>query len=146
VKTLTVRQPWAWAIARGHKNVENRGWSTTHRGPLAVHAALRWDDEGEDALRFVCETVKAGGGTLPDTFSDDHPYTAVGLVLAVVDLADVCTDSQHQHFAAYELACHCGPWAQPGQAHWKLTNARPLDAPFKARGRLSLWDCEVPDA
>jgi len=24
MKALTIRQPWAWAIARGHKNVENR--------------------------------------------------------------------------------------------------------------------------
>ena len=36
MKTLTVRQPWAWAIARGHKPVENRGWSTDHHGPLPV--------------------------------------------------------------------------------------------------------------
>lgn len=53
MKTLAVRQPWAWAIARGHKNVENRGWVTPHRGPLAIHAGLRPDDDGVGALRFI---------------------------------------------------------------------------------------------
>ena len=143
MKALTVRQPWAWAIARGHKPIENRGWSTPHRGPLAIHSALRPDDEGEDALRFVRDTVRAAGGQLPARLADDAPYCIGGLVLAVVDLTDICTRSQHQHFAAYDLACDCGPWAQPGQAHWRLIRPRVLAEPVAARGRLSLWDCEA---
>jgi hypothetical protein len=35
-RTLTVRQPWAWAIARGHKDIENRSWTTRYRGPIAI--------------------------------------------------------------------------------------------------------------
>lgn len=35
---LTVHQPWAHLIAVGRKRVENRSWSTRHRGPLAIHA------------------------------------------------------------------------------------------------------------
>lgn len=144
MKTLTVRQPWAWAIARGHKNVENRGWTTTHRGPLAIHAALRPDDNGDDALRFIRDTVRAAAGQLPARLADDQPYCDGGVVLAVVTLVDVCTASTHQPDAAYNVACQCGPWAQPGQVHWMLANAHRLAEPFPARGRLSLWDCELP--
>ncbi len=39
MKALTVRQPWAWALMEGGKDIENRKWATTYRGPLAIHAA-----------------------------------------------------------------------------------------------------------
>jgi hypothetical protein len=44
MKALSIRQPWAWLIITGHKDVENRSWTTTYRGPLLIHAARRADD------------------------------------------------------------------------------------------------------
>jgi hypothetical protein len=40
VKAISIRQPWAWLIIAGKKDIENRSWSTNHRGPLAIHAGL----------------------------------------------------------------------------------------------------------
>lgn len=39
IKCLTLRQPWAWAVVTGLKDVENRSWKTEYRGPLLIHAA-----------------------------------------------------------------------------------------------------------
>lgn len=39
MKALTLRQPWASLVALGVKTIETRGWSTSYRGPLAIHAA-----------------------------------------------------------------------------------------------------------
>lgn len=39
MKVITVRQPWAFAIARLGKDVENRGWATAYTGPVLIHAA-----------------------------------------------------------------------------------------------------------
>ena len=36
---LSVRQPWAWLIVNGWKNVENRTWSTNVRGRILIHAS-----------------------------------------------------------------------------------------------------------
>lgn len=36
---LSIRQPWAWAILHAGKDIENRSWSTTFRGPVCIHAA-----------------------------------------------------------------------------------------------------------
>ena len=44
MKALTIRQPWAELIVRGRKNVENRTWSTNHRGLLVIHAGQGFDD------------------------------------------------------------------------------------------------------
>ena len=49
-RALTLRQPWAWAVAAGHKDVENRTWQTPHRGWLAIHAGGEWADSGAVAL------------------------------------------------------------------------------------------------
>ena len=35
---LSIRQPWAWLIVNGFKNVENRTWKTPFRGEFLVHA------------------------------------------------------------------------------------------------------------
>jgi hypothetical protein len=42
-RILTVRQPWAWALVTGRKDVENRTWKTNYRGLLFVHAAQKPD-------------------------------------------------------------------------------------------------------
>ena len=47
---LSVRQPWAWAIVNGFKDVENRSWATAYRGPLLLHAGQQFDSAGFDLL------------------------------------------------------------------------------------------------
>ncbi len=40
---LSIRQPWAWLIAAGHKDIENRTWPTGIRGTVLIHAAKQHD-------------------------------------------------------------------------------------------------------
>lgn len=35
---LSIRQPWAWLIVNGYKDIENRDWPTKFRGRMLVHA------------------------------------------------------------------------------------------------------------
>ena len=42
-RALTIRQPWADLIMSGAKDVENRTWSTSYRGRLWIHAAVKVD-------------------------------------------------------------------------------------------------------
>ncbi len=39
IKALSIRQPWAWLIVHGHKDIENRCWRTHKRGKILVHAS-----------------------------------------------------------------------------------------------------------
>lgn len=41
---LSIRQPWAWLIANGLKDIENRDWSTKFRGIFLIHAGKKPDD------------------------------------------------------------------------------------------------------
>lgn len=41
IKALSLTQPWAWLVANGHKDIENRPWHTKYRGWFYIHASLR---------------------------------------------------------------------------------------------------------
>ena len=39
MKTIVVRQPWAWRIVHGFNDIENRSWKTRSRSPLLIEAS-----------------------------------------------------------------------------------------------------------
>lgn len=69
MKAISIKQPWAFAILRLCKDIENRTWATKHRGPTLVHAsksyahnAPMWvHDEYKKALAAGDDAAKAGG-------------------------------------------------------------------------------------
>jgi hypothetical protein len=109
-RALTVKQPHAWAIAAGLKDVENRSWrfwlplGTT----IGIHAGVKDDPNGL--------TVPV---PVPDALSR-------GALIGLVDVIACTTDSGSR-------------WAIPGQFHWVLANARLLDEPIPMRGHMHLF-------
>jgi ASCH domain len=56
VKALSIRQPWAWLIVNGHKDIENRTWSTHFRGRVLVHAgATMTRGDYEACVLFIAQ-------------------------------------------------------------------------------------------
>lgn len=54
MKALSIKQPWAWLIIHGGKDIENRTWHTKFRGRFLVHASKGvTKDEYADAYRFA---------------------------------------------------------------------------------------------
>lgn len=49
---ISVRQPWAWLIVHGLKDIENRSWPTKFRGPVCIHAA-----KGMTAMEYLRASV-----------------------------------------------------------------------------------------
>lgn len=129
MQAISVLQPWAWAIARGHKPVVNRAWTTDHRGRLLIHAAMRVDLAACDST-----LIREAGWDAAD------PLATFGAIVAVADLVDVCPG--HDGVPTPEPAsCGCGAWSEPGAFHWRLTDVRPLPRPVIALGRLvGLWE------
>ena len=50
MRALSVRQPYAWAILHGGKDIENRTWHSEFRGPVLIHAGLHWHAVGPAEL------------------------------------------------------------------------------------------------
>ncbi len=56
MKALSIRQPWAWLIANGYKDVENRVWKRQpkYRGQIYIHASKGCTKaEYADAVAFA---------------------------------------------------------------------------------------------
>lgn len=51
MKVISIRQPWAWLIIKGFKDIENRTWGTEIRGPVLIHASKTFDQEGYDFVK-----------------------------------------------------------------------------------------------
>jgi hypothetical protein len=119
VKALTVRQPWAWAAIYGGKDVENRRWKTTYRGPLLIHAGKDADPGGAESLLWTMADPEAFG-------QPRAAWETRGAIIGLVFLTDILTDSASR-------------WAIPGRYHWALEFPSPIDPPVPYRGRPGLW-------
>lgn len=124
MKALSIRQPWAWLIIHGGKDIENRGWRTSHRGPLLIHAS-----KGMTVAEY--EEV---GGWLPAGcgYTGTVPAREVlerGGIIGQVDVVDcICPGIDEV----------VSPWYMEGWG-WVLANPKPL--PFKeCKGTLGLFD------
>lgn len=83
---LSVRQPWAWAIIHGGKDIENRSWQAVNhglrqRGRIAIHAAKGMTQDEYWAAR---EFMMAMGQYCPDP----HELYRGG-VIGSVEVVDV---------------------------------------------------------
>lgn len=150
MKALSLWQPWASFIVWGEKANETRGWSTTYRGEVAIHAAKKWDAEIRDYcldpwLYRVLEAHGAvstlvGKGNRPDGPVFNLP---VGCILALVDLVDVIpTEEATEKIAAGDLEYVLGDYS-PGRFAWVFRNVRPLRQPLIHRSQQGLYT--LPD-
>lgn len=55
MKAISIRQPWAWLIVHGYKDIENRTWRTNHRGPILIHAGKAIDPDYPQIYRFCAD-------------------------------------------------------------------------------------------
>lgn len=142
MKALTLWQPWASLMALGLKRIETRGWSTPHRGPLAIHASSRLSGPVGSRLEFpgiVAERVK--GGML--LRRDGHPplELPLGAVVAIVSVYDVLpTDSPRLH---PDRDLPFGDYT-PGRWAWQTANLDPLPDPVPVAGHQQLWEWTPP--
>lgn len=131
MKAISLWQPWASAIALGHKRIETRGWSTRYRGPLAIHAAKKWTAE-EREMSEMFETSYGLEGL------SDPPR---GCIVAIAELTSV-RPTEHLTDTISEIEEMLGNYG-PGRFGFMLENVRRLSDPLLYRGMQGFF--EVPD-
>lgn len=57
MKALSIRQPWAWLIVNGYKDIENRSWDTKYRGMVLIHASKGMKRADYDAAKAICDSL-----------------------------------------------------------------------------------------
>jgi hypothetical protein len=150
MKALSIKQPWAWLICAGHKDIENRNWKIgrkSQHGPYSsydqanftielpqriyVHAGRTVDDE------IPIEMIDLIDMTLPDgeraTFwrleDEDGWGMMLGAIVGEVDIVDCVTESKSLWFV--------------GKYGFTLANPVLYDKPIPCRGQLGFFTPDV---
>lgn len=145
LRALSLWQPWASLVAWGEKRLETRHWSTSYRGPIAIHATKIFPfDARETCLVTPFRRVLAEHGI---RHTEDLPR---GAIIAVCDLVS-CTRTDWKWTAPeFVSPLSCYPLQErqfgdfsAGRYAWKLDNVRALLEPIPCRGAMGLW---TPDS
>ncbi len=144
MKAISIREPWATAIAKFGKNLENRGWGIGYVGQIAIHATrpASYFDLGHDAW----EVNKLSDGAIvplndPDAVSRVYEWSRELIPRmkdfrsAIVAVADVtgCI-YPHQKIPIRFARWWFGPYAL------KLENVRALPSAVFTPGQLGIWE------
>lgn len=124
MKALSIRQPWAWLIAAGYKDIENRSWNTKYRGKFLIHASLTLEQFPEIGLQYM--DLMVGYAIYCKNNS------AIGVIIGEAEIVDVVTDSNSEWFQ--NIA---------GNRGFVIQNAKLWDKPVPCKGKLNFF--EVPD-
>ena len=124
MKALSIRQPWAWLLIHGTKDIENRDWWTSVRGQVAIHAAKGMTRfEYEDAVDFVRRFDPNLAECIPLPKELER-----GAIIGTMVIRDCVSSSKT-------------PWFQ-GRYGFVMDTPEPWDA-FPCSGALGFW--EVPE-
>lgn len=142
MKCISLWQPWASLVALGVKRFETRSWETMHQGPIAIHAAKKWNRELAEicltqpffgALSAVCEhrALYRTGHALP-----------FGAVVATARLSRCIRITSENAAQVDPMERAFGDYA-PGRFMWVLDDVRALATPIPFKGAQSVF--EIPD-
>lgn len=124
IKTLSVKQPWAWAIAEGLKTIETRTWIPNHRGDILIVASLKPDKLMLDWL------IEQRG----EKILDEIEY---GKALAISELVEC-----RKMTRADEDAAMCPVY--DGACAWVLADVRKIEKPYPVKGHPGLYETRRP--
>lgn len=141
MRALSLTQPYATLIAVGAKRIETRSWSTTYRGPIAIHASKGWPRWAKDAcLEEPFRSVLERAGHIHVNGSKLTLEMEVGAIVAIARLYTVArtenialdvTDPKQANERAF------GDYTS-GRFGWFLNGIRRVE-PIPCKGALGLW-------
>lgn len=127
-KALSIKQPWAWLIVNGHKDIENRDWTTRFRGEVCIHAGKKEDGEAAACLSGLGihpvsgERLPSGSPLLSYPYPVDDQR---GGIVGVAEIIGCVEGSANEWFV--------------GRYGFVIRNARPV--PFiPVKGALGFFD------
>lgn len=115
MRALSIRQPWAWLVVNGYKDIENRTWSTEFRGRVYIHAGQRMMTDDYPEQR---EQISSAGIVIPAKL-------ARGAIVGEVTITGCRSSSDSPWF--------CGPYG------FLLEDPVAYEHPIPYRGQLGFF-------
>ena len=135
IKVLSIQEPWASLILNGKKTIELRTWRNRYRGELYIHATTN---------KGTCRANVVGGADLlqPGAIRRAQIGTICGKVILegvkfYRSTDEYKADTPHHRYSG-EI------YANPLYG-WVLKKPVFLEHSFRTKGRLGIWEFEVPE-
>ncbi|OJX63098.1 ASCH domain-containing protein [Dysgonomonas sp. 37-18] len=142
-KAISIKQPWAYLICAGIKDVENRTWPTKYRGRVYIHASAKpvgqYFSEGvftADQLNYLIQSKKI----------NLIEKVQLSAIIGHIDIVDCVIN--HDSIWAERSIIHQANESDPDTEddliiyNWVLSNPVLFDKPIlNVKGKLSFWDC-----
>lgn len=140
MKTISLRQPWAYLLCAGIKDIENRTWKLPekYRGErVLIHAGKTIDNNAVDKIAVFNGALAQ---ILQNGIHDNELH--LGSIIGSVEIVDCRVDSQ-SIWAEYSRG-----WISDPKViyHWVLANPILFDKPIlNVKGKLGFWNYDLPD-
>ena len=134
MKAVSIKQPWAWLIASGIKNIENRTWKTHFRGRVYIHASAKM------ANFWVTPQFSIVDKEINKISINDYEKTT-GLFSAIIGEVEIvdCVINHPSIWAEETI-----PFIDKPIYNWVLANHVLYDKPIlNVKGKLSFWDFNI---
>lgn len=154
--TISLKQPWAWAVLHAGKRIENRTWYSTRRGPIwiAASAQVRRDYYEDARLWLVQRGIKVPelealplgaivgranvtGCILPGGFTSDHYRDCTSARIAYQMHGKNWGAEYRPPLARHPLAGD--PFHFPDQFGYVLEDVHALAKPVPCKGLQRWW-------
>lgn len=126
MKTITVRQPWAYLLCDGIKDVENRTWRLPEKykgEKILIHASAKSED-----LAYLTEMQWV---SIPEYYKKKLERYMIGGISAII--GHVIFSDCVQNSSSI--------WAEKGCYHWIVQEAKLFNTPLQnVKGKLSFWE------
>lgn len=132
MKVLSVKQPWAYLICSGIKDIENRSWKCPQKyigQRVLIHASAKADDiklaiDGQATAEEI-QLLSA-----LNYCDENELYSAIIGSVRFVDC----------------VINHESIWAEKGVYNWVLANPILFDKPIlNVKGKLGFWDYDLKE-
>lgn len=137
MKTLSIRQPWAWLIVNGYKTVENRSRSLgKHTGPLLIHASAKMTIDDYDACELFIRAHEPLHSFLQFLPPHNSPKLERGGIVGQVNVKARIMNWPD----LFEGESIDASWYTGEVGYWL---SEPVELPFKTcKGRLGFFDVD----
>lgn len=137
MKTISIKNPWAYLICANIKPIENRTWPTNFRGRVLVHVSAKPVKNFPNPLN-----VEQWNSLSPDQKLLLRSNTLItSAIIGSVEIVD-CVVNHESIWAE-----RCDPIYKYGTDkiaeatyNWVLANPVLFAKPIPAKGKLSFWD------
>jgi len=146
MKAISIKNPWAYLICSGIKNIENRTWSTKFKGRFLIHASRKlcnpeFTEEQERQIKRLMPINDVWRGNIQSA------------IIGSVEIVDCALN--HKSMWAEHVVAGIMNIDDSGELkikpiyNWVLKNPIMFEKPiYNVKGKLSFWDYneQIPES